>query len=55
MPSKQQKKPINFSNSFEKTVAHFDTLSESKKRDVDLSERLQAMQNADRDQAVLVE
>lgn len=49
MQSEQQKNPINFSNSFEKTVAHFNELSESKKRDVDLSERLQARQDGNAD------
>jgi hypothetical protein len=46
MQAEQPRNPINFSNSFEKTVSHFDDLSETKKRDLELLERLDAQRNS---------
>ncbi len=42
MSAQAQRSPINFAVAFEKTVASFEELSESKKRDLELQERLEA-------------
>ena len=42
MQAAQQRSTINFADSFKKSVSHFQELSESKKRDLELMERLEA-------------